>query len=237
MTLADTRAELDALWEDWERRGEDLKDPYYSVERLEGVYRAASGERRAEMEQVFCEWVSSDDGGLRMAARGLLLDHSIQQGVEALRARGEALAGAEEVWYRFERQQVLDFATEIEDANGVHQKLAANPAELAQAVRNTHDRLDAEAHLPDGRSQTDASVSELQEAGRLLTEWQHDRDPAHLAALAEMVTESWAPDYSLSKLILAICAAARKHRANAPPAALPADRSTSHERRGADELL
>ncbi len=94
MTLDDTRAELDALWEDWERRGEDLKDPYYSVERLEGMFRAASGERRAEMEQVFCEWVFSDDEAQRMTASGLLLDYRVQRGVAPLRARARQLADA-----------------------------------------------------------------------------------------------------------------------------------------------
>lgn len=204
MTLLQTRQRLDELWRASWSRGQSLMDPYYAVERLEGAYRSAPPEMRQEMDRVFCDWLSSDDENLRMVAAGFLLDHRTEVGAVALKALGQRLAESDDPLARFERERALDFATQIDAAEGF-ERMVADPASTAAAARDALARLDAERAIEVDLRSTKAPTDQLEHAMRMIEKWQADDDKAGLAGVAQMVADDWALDCSLSQLLLAVC--------------------------------
>jgi hypothetical protein len=120
MNLRQFRERLEAYRRSADEEASSLKDPYIALERLHAVYEKFNQDERTMADQVFCEWVMSEDEGLRFDALALI-DH--------FKVR-EAAAALQRLEYRLSQSNVPGAPFERDKVNRVLGELEGMPAPL-----------------------------------------------------------------------------------------------------------
>lgn len=85
MTIAEFRLRIAEYRRHADEEGRALKDTYLALERLHSLYRQFDARERELADQVFSEWVVSDDANVRFDALALVDDFSIVRAIPSLR--------------------------------------------------------------------------------------------------------------------------------------------------------
>jgi hypothetical protein len=65
-------------------QGDEMRDPYWALRRLEDVYRNSEGSEREALNEAICRWLDSDEQGKWYDAVWLIDEFKITEAVPAL---------------------------------------------------------------------------------------------------------------------------------------------------------
>jgi len=90
-----------------------MKDSYLALQRLSEMYESLSLPDRERADQVFGEWVLSEDEGIRFDAQALIRKFEIRTALPPLRELAERLMDSNDVSAPFEAEKVETLISEL----------------------------------------------------------------------------------------------------------------------------
>ena len=106
MTLREFRSALEEYRRAADVESERRKDSYLTLDRLVELYQSMDDDGRRMAEDVFCEWLLSDDDNLRFDAEALICELRIVRARSVLQQLSQKLVTSRAISAPFELKKV-----------------------------------------------------------------------------------------------------------------------------------